>query len=114
VEPWRREEDRDGMREVVCGRQLGCRHPEDAHVGGGAAFCSSCCSSCWSCYRKLQLLLELLQFLSVLQNADADRVAAFARDSLIMNSKIAFLLLSIVFPLLHNTFFCSIITHTIA
>jgi hypothetical protein len=59
-----REKERDETREEACGRLLGCRLPEDALVGGLAAFCSSCCSSCWSaprcCKMKMQTGLQQL------------------------------------------------------
>jgi hypothetical protein len=64
-----REKERDETREEACGRLLGCRLPEDALVGG----------TCCILQQLLQLLLECP---SVLQNEDADRAAAIARDSL--------------------------------
>jgi hypothetical protein len=60
--------ERDGRREEVCGRPLGCRLLEDALAGGLAAFCSSCCSTCWSCYSsrrccKMKIQTRLRQLL---------------------------------------------------
>jgi hypothetical protein len=77
VEPWRRDEDRDGMRGGGVREAVGMQTPRGCACGG----------RCCILQQLLQLLLELLQFPSVLQNADADRAATFARDSLIMNSK---------------------------